>query len=30
MREYADKLESCVDEKSWPFPTYNALLFGVE
>jgi glutamine synthetase len=30
MREYADKLESCVDEKTWPFPSYNALLFGVE
>ena len=30
MREYADRLESYADEKYWPFPTYNALLFGVE
>ena len=30
MRKYADKLESCVDEKSWPIPGYNALLFGLE
>ncbi len=30
LREAADKLECIVDEKYWPFPTYNALLFGVE
>ena len=30
LREHADRLESCTDENYWPFPTYNALLFGVE
>ena len=29
-RESADRLEKLTDEKYWPFPTYNALLYGVE
>ena len=27
LREYGDKLELCVDETIWPFPTYEDLLF---
>ena len=29
VREPADKLETLVDEKAWPFPTYAELLFNV-
>ena len=29
VREPADKLETLVDEKAWPFPTYAELLFTV-
>ena len=29
VREIADDLESLVDKKSWPFPTYDDLLFNV-
>ncbi len=29
-REDADKLESLVGEKYWPYPTYDKLLFGVK
>ena len=29
VREPADKLETLVDENSWPFPTYAELLFNV-
>jgi glutamine synthetase len=30
LRAIADQLETMVAEKYWPFPSYNALLFGVE
>ena len=29
VREPADKLETLLDEKAWPFPTYAELLFNV-
>ncbi|MBS5317832.1 MAG: glutamine synthetase III [Clostridiales bacterium] len=29
LREVADKLETIVDEKTWPIPTYSELLFRV-
>jgi glutamine synthetase len=29
VREVADKLETLVDEKIWPFPTYGELLFNI-
>ena len=29
LREVADKLETIVDEKIWPIPTYSELLFRV-
>lgn len=29
VREVADKLETLVDERVWPFPTYEELLFDV-
>lgn len=29
VREVADKLETLVDEKMWPFPTYGELLFNI-
>ena len=29
VREIADDLETLVDKKHWPFPTYGDLLFGV-
>lgn len=29
LREAADKLETIVDEKIWPFPTYGELLYNV-
>ena len=27
LRTFADELEKLVDKKSWPFPTYEDLLF---
>ena len=29
VRTYADKLESIVDKKYWPFPTYSDLIYSV-
>jgi len=29
LREPADRLEMLVDERDWPFPTYNELLFDI-
>ena len=29
LRVAADELETIVDQKYWPFPTYGKLLFGV-
>ena len=29
LRVPADKLEMLVDERDWPFPTYNELLFDI-
>ena len=30
LREVVDTLETKVDEKSWPMPTYIDLLFGIK
>lgn len=29
LRQIADQIENCVDEKYWPMPTYMDLLFGI-
>ncbi|OUN32611.1 glutamine synthetase III [Massilimicrobiota sp. An80] len=29
LRQFADQIENCVDEKYWPMPTYMDLLFGI-
>ena len=30
LREVADEIETKVDAKCWPMPTYADLLFGIE
>ena len=30
LREYADELETIVDKKYWPYPSYGEILFSVQ